>query len=267
MNDIPRLHQSIAHILVNKSPAHAKRAIDYRTEPSPAMERGLIIDRLLFGCGREIAVIEADAYRTNAAKAARKEALDAGKIPVLRDSLQEYEETVSAIRSALSAQGVEFTGESQVYLKWTAPSGIECGGTLDHLQRGPSFATIYDLKTTACAHPSAITRSIVDHGYDIQHAAYVEAVETVYPQYAGRVSMEFLFVETEPPYAVQIASLAGSMAELGRRKWERAQRLWRECHRRGHWPGYSGGNVVSIEAKPWQLMEQLGEGESIEYSR
>ncbi len=91
------------------------------------------------------------------------------------------------------------------------------------------------------------------YGYSIQHAAYVEAVEANYPHLAGRVTMAFLFGETERAnaYAMNVATLGGTMRELGERQWRRAKALWCRCLATGEFPGYEDG--LPLEATPWQL--------------
>lgn len=256
----PRLHQSLAHVLISQSPLHARYRLDHQSRPTDAMERGSIIDRMLFGSGPELLIVEADDWRKKASQGMREEARATNRLPILARVHAEYEKAVNAIRANLAALGIEFTGESQVALEWTSPLGVECAGRLDHLIFSRREAIIYDLKTTNDAHPNVIQRSLVDHGADIQRAAYTEAVEINYPTYAGRIDMRFLFVEWEEPFAVTVAECAGTMRALGEFKWEKAQRIWQECLETNTWPGYG---FARIEAKPWQLTEAMEEEDVI----
>lgn len=258
-----RLHQSTAHVLVAKSPLHARYRLDNQVEPTEPMLRGIIVDRLLFGVGPEIAEIEADDYRSKAAREARDAARKARKIPVLAEALANHRTTADAIRANLRDEGIILSGESQVEVEWTSPLGVLCAGRMDHLIFQGGRAIILDLKTTVNAHPDAVTRSLVDHGADIQRAAYTEAIETLHPAYAGRVDMLFLFAEIEPPYAITVAECAGTMRALGEFKWEKAQRIWQQCLRTNRWPGYGR---TSIEAKPWQMTEAMEESDVIQFS-
>lgn len=256
----PRLHQSMAHILISQSPLHARHRMDHQTTPTDAMERGSIIDRMLFGSGQELLIVEADDWRKKASQEMREEARATNRLPILARVHAGYETAIKAIRANLAALGIQFTGQSQVSLEWTSPLGVDCAGRLDHLILGRHSATIYDLKTTTDAHPDAIQRSLVDHGADIQRAAYTEAVGTLYPQFAGRTDMRFLYVEWEEPYAITVVECAGTMKALGEFKWEKAQRIWKECIETNTWPGYG---FARIEAKPWQLTEAMEEEDVI----
>jgi PDDEXK-like domain of unknown function (DUF3799) len=264
--ELPRLHQSIAHVLISRSPLHAwqrhKLLGATPSEPTEATDRGTFIDKMILGGGPELEVIDAPDWRTKAAQEARAAAREVGSIPILVGRYESLMETVKAIRAQLKARGLLFAaGERKVKLRWTEPYyGVECGGELDYL----AAPTIYDLKTTKDASPNAIARSMVDYGYDIQHAAYRQALETLRPELAGKSRMLFLFVETEPPYALTIAEPSGTMRSLGAHKWDRACRTWRDCLASGVWPGYAD-DVVQIEALPWQMTQELQEeGDVIE---
>ena len=131
---------------------------------------------------------------------------------------------------------------------------VRCRSRLDHLivDESRHRVVIYDLKTTGCAAMQQVERSCVTWGYDLQHAAYTRAVEASLPHLVGRVEMLFLFAELAPPYQVRLAPLAASMQTLGRHRWERALRIWRECLISNKWPGY---DARPVEAPQYALAE------------
>lgn len=264
---VVRLHQSIAHVLISRSPLHAwQRHKMLGAEPdeaTDAKDRGSILDGMLLGGGPAIAVIDAENFRTKAAQDERDAARAAGAIPVLARKHEELSAIAEALRSQLARKKLyPFSGESKRRIEWTDPEfGVACAGELDHVKG----ATILDLKMTRDASPDAIAIAMVRYGYDIQHAAYTQALATVEPALAGRVKMLFVFAEYDPPYAVTVAEPSGTMRSLGHFKWARACRIWGECLASGIWPGYSD-DVVQIEAKPWQLTEAMEEeGDVIEF--
>lgn len=265
---VPLFRQSLAKVLVNQSPKHCLQAYldSKKTEvkPStPAQLRGSLIDAMLFGIGMEkYQVIDVDSYTTKAGKAARDAVLDAGLVPVKRKHYDAHLAAVEAIHTEMKRHGIVLSGKSQVYLEWDSIASdgtpVSCGGTLDHLILGEDSAIIYDLKTLESATADAIARKMVEFGSHIQRAAYVEAVETVYPKLAGRVNMLFLYAEINPPYDLNPAAPAGSMRELGDRQWRYAVSKWAGCLKTGVWPGYCHpGNVTMIEAKPWDLARAM----------
>lgn len=252
----PRLSPSTAKVLLKRSALHAftqhRLGGGEQTEQTEATTRGRIVDRMLLGAGPDIVVIDAKDWRTNAAKEARDAAEAAGKLPLLAHKQAEYAEVVQAWKAQLVRHDIEFTGESQVKLDWES-MGVPCRGKLDHLIVTPTGATIYDLKSCDDASREAVTRAVVGYGHDVQHAAYIEAVEAAYPQFAGRVKMALIFGETERvnAYAVNVVTLGGTMRELGERKWRRAKAIWGRCLETGEFPGYE--DALPLEATPWQL--------------
>lgn len=84
----PSFTQSIGKLLIDRSPAHARLAHprlnpDFDPDDATKYDIGNIAHRLLIGRGKELAVIEADDWRTKAAKEAREQAAAEGKLGVL----------------------------------------------------------------------------------------------------------------------------------------------------------------------------------------
>jgi len=232
---------------------------NFKSEPTEAQFRGRLLDKMLLGVGPEIVVIDHPDYRTNAAKAARDQAEAEGKIPVLKQKMRGHADVIEGWQANLDDIGIQLSGESQVKLDWQV-NGVECRGYLDHLIRYDNdSAVIYDLKSCEDASDETCRRSVATMGHDIQHAAYVQAVEETYPFLRGRVRMVFLFAEVNPPYAINTVSLAGSARVLGERKWDKAVRTWGECVRTNHFFGYFASET-KIEATPWDLARFFPEG-------
>lgn len=266
MNADMRLSPSIAKILLRKSPLHAWAAHrlggNLKDEPTDPQQRGRIMDRMLLGVGPEIVVCRnvkkdgtlEDAWRSDAIKAMRDEAIAAGKLPVLPGKESEYTEAIDAWRRQLRTRGVFFDGTVQQRLTWDS-DGCPCSGQPDHFDE--KTVIIDDLKTVEDASDEAVARAIVNYGYDVQAAAYVEGVEATFPELSGRVRMRFIFCEVNAPFAVNVKHLGGTMRELGQRKWRRAKRVWAACLAAGKWPGYE--NDAPVEAKEWDLAAEMAQ--------
>lgn len=259
---LPAFSQSIATTLVTRSPMHAflqhpahggkgKRS-------SKAMDLGTLGHALVLGKGRKIRVIDADNYRTDAAKDARDDAKAAGEIPVLAGDHAEAIEMAGSVLATLDEMGIVLDGVSEQGIEWdeeTALHGpLRCRGMFDHLRL--HAGQIVDLKFTADASSPRIERSAIDHGYDVQRAAYVSALEKLRPELTGRVDFLFLFVETEPPHIVNPVRADGAFRELGERRWRRAVNEWASCVAANHWPGYAPAGINNITAPAWAISRE-----------
>lgn len=256
-----RLSVSIAQSLVLESEAHAylrhPRLGGQAVVPTSAMDRGSLIHALLLGKGRELAIIECEDWKSPKNRALRDEHREVGRLAVTRKLYDSSIRAAEELQKKLGQHGYWLTGQSEATLLWeeTASNGatVHCRGRMDHLFKG---SEIYDLKITCDANPRTLTRGqLTRMGYDIQGAAYPRGLEFVDLRLRGRTTFTLLFCEPEPPYCVTPVGLAGSLRELGARKWQRAVDRWERCTRTGEWRDYTD-SVVFAEAKPWELEEE-----------
>jgi len=256
----PRLSASLAHLMLSKSPRHAWAAHPLLggiapEEPSEEQRRGTLLHKLLLGAGQEIHVVDALDWRTKSAREERDAAEDEGRQPVLLPVFERATEAAIALRGSLLDLGFVL-GETGHYTEQVAAweeGGVNCRARID-LRSKMQPGVIADLKIVRSANPATFGRAMIAFGLDVQHAAYVSAVEHLIPELAGRVRMEFLLCEPFPPYAVCRVRPAGSMRSLGQSKWARAVKQWGECMASGKWPGYG---VAEVEAPTWALTEDL----------
>jgi ATP-dependent exoDNAse (exonuclease V) beta subunit len=254
--EIPRLSPSVAkHLLRAPSIAyhHHRLLGGVESEKTADMQDGNILERLITSHGvNEIVCVDAKDWRTKAAQELRSEVESNGGIAVLIDRYERYLSAAQSIRVKIERYlGPLELFQNQQRFEWQS-DGVECSGVLDWLRISDRDYLIVDLKKTSSAHPKDIQRSIIKYGYDIQYAAYKDAVETAHPHLSGRGKFYFAFYEAQAPHCVTIAELDGAMRILGESKWQRAKRTWRECLDADYWPDYSD-KIVRVEAKPYDL--------------
>lgn len=256
--DRPSLSQSIAKLLLDKSPRHAwyahPRLGNGARKESNTFDRGHMIHALVLGKGAEIVPIDAANWTTKAAREARDEAHAAGKTPALA---ADYEAAIAAAREVhlqIDQQGGPvLTGQSEVSIVWREPvsghADVRCRGRLDHLIDTPEQMTIVDLKTTRSAHPMALSKNTIAYSYDTQQCAYSRAVNDLYerPKPADFV---FIYVELGPPVCVTIGRLDAVLVDRGEMRWRRACEEWAMCLAFDAWPAYAQ-RPITIEAPPW----------------
>jgi transcriptional regulator of met regulon len=267
----PSLSSTTAHKLVSESPLHAWAAhprnedaqldednTDDADDDTEATRNGSLVHTLLLGKGSDIEVIEADSFRTKAAREARDAAKAAGKIPIIAPKYEEIAGVAEKLRNRLRDRGFDLTGESEVAIEWYehgAQGPIVCRSMLDHVF--VEHGVIWDLKTCRSANPRRLRRSFVDYGYDVQAFAYSRALERLRPALTGRVQFLFLFMELQSPFAITPIEPDGAFWEIGKQRWTRAVHLWETCRVTNKWPAYTE-SVHVLEAPQYVISEHLG---------
>lgn len=259
-HSLPGFSASTAKTLLHRSPLHAWHEHPVfggeKRDPTKLMDRGQIMGKLILGRGADLEVLDYADWRTNAAKADRDNARDAGKVPVLAEQHKQAYQAALAIMAELVRRGVRLDGTSEQAMVWQekTPDGLlDCRGAMDHLTA--DNRVIYDLKIIDDASNASVERSAENLGHGIQRAAYVSGLSKVFPHLAGRIVMRFIFAEPEPPYAVNICEPDGVFCELGERRWERACAAWARCLKQKHWPAHGTG-INQITAPAWALARE-----------
>ncbi len=258
----PTLSASIAKIIANDGSlahahlAHPRLGGEVRA-PKDAFDKGTVVHEMLLGNGAEVRVLDFDNWRTKASKEAKELARSEGATPMLRKDYANLEEAAEGIRNRLKAMGLAFGTETEVSGFWVQ-DGVPCRMRMDDLCITPDRIIITDLKTCRSAKPENCNRDIIQYGYDVQRATYIDAVEHILPGFRGKVEFQWVFAEIEPPYAVTPMYAPESLAHMGRQKWEQALARWRHALEVDEWPCYVEGPVVA-EPPYWALKQFYGD--------
>lgn len=269
-NDKPALSYSVAKVLATKTPAAAfayhRMLGGEKKAPTDAQIRGIIFDDLILSevANTRLVEIDADSFRTAAAKGKRDEALAAGKLPVLKAHLDEYREIV---KTHLRPKLGPIFGQAKVRMAWLSGGDVVCHGEFDALNRegirgegvkveglDEGRPIVWDAKSCTCAIEASEDRKIYDFDYQIQHAAYTDALFELDPELGQAAQFVFVFYEVVPPYDVRFVQLERSFVEMGQGDWWRAVSTWRECMASGKWPG-SPRKIHKVSAPPWAYRE------------
>jgi hypothetical protein len=254
--DAPSLSASVANILLNCSPLHAWHAHprlnpDFVREDEDRFSVGTVA-HALFLQGEDVAVVvDAADWRTKAAKEERDAARAAGQVPLLAHQWDAVRTMVDAIRVQVDRFPISpplFTnGKPERTLVWEEPSGVVGRARADWLHLDGS--AIDDLKTTgASASPEAWSRTMLGFGADVQQAWYQRGARAL--MLGDTPEFRFVAVETRPPHALTVFSLAPDALAAANAKVEYALMTWRQCLASGDWPGYPR-RVCYIQSPAW----------------
>ena len=251
----PELSSTGARRLL-ESPARYQWDKTHRTQKRE-FDVGHAVHAKVLGTGAVVDVLDFDNFRTKAAQEARDAAYAAGLVPMLRKDMRPIEGMSEAVLSHPKARALfEQAGNPEVSVFATDPeTGVDVKARFDYL---PDFTvtdpTTVDLKTARSASPEGFAKSVAEYRYDIQQEWYLNAYSIETGDHSAR--MQFVVVETAPPYLVGVYPLADEFAELGRGRVRDALNLYAECLAADRWPGYP------LDADPLQppswLMFQEG---------
>lgn len=253
---MPSLTQSIAKIILDRSPLHAWHAHpalnpDYRHDDDTKFDVGNIAHKLMIGRGKDIVVVEFDDWRTKAAKEAREHASSTGKLGVLGKHYARAERMVAAAREQLELRGLGHLfrdGDGEVVLAWR-DGDIWCRQLVDWL--GANNTGFVDYKTTDMSvAPQNLGRMMVNAGWDVQAAFAERGLDALDPDTIGFRHYLFVVQETEHPHCLSIVEMMPDVMTMGHKKISYAIERWSECMAADLWPGYPT-EIVRPEYPGW----------------
>ena len=259
----PSLSASVAKVLWNRSPLHAKWAhprfnpnVLDDDSPSRAREIGTAAHKLILGRGRELVVIPSTDYRNKIAQEARRHAYETARAPILKPDL----DAAKAIEEALWDQikGTELEdfrkvkGHSEVTALWRE-GPVWCRSRFDWLPDEGEHLTFVDVKTTTgSAKAEDWAGAMSDMGADLQAAFYERGLKRVRPVKSAK--MLFLVVEQDAPYAVSINQPSGEAMENANAAVQACISIWEQCLRSGEWPSYDK-QTQRVDPPAWSRLK------------
>lgn len=260
--DEPSLSQSLAKIILDHSPLHAKlehpRLAPVAAEDDEAEKYvkaqaiGNAAHKMILGRGKEIDILDYNDFRTKESKLARDLAEKAGRTVILEKHWSSAEAMVTAARAQIERHEANLTfkdgiGEVAVICQ---DDGVWLRSLIDWL--GYDLRRCDDYKSGGVSvAPHVIGLRMVDQGWDIQAAMQERILDALDPAGAGRRRFRFIAQENRPPYALTICELSESVMTMGRKKLQAAISTWRVCMKLKKWPGYPT-RVVIPEYPGWQ---------------
>lgn len=261
----PSLSNSIAKLLVTRSPRHAAhkhprlnpnlRQDD--TEPNRTQDIGTAAHKIILGRGRIIDVMPFDDYRKDAAKKARDNARASGRVPILADDMASVELLAEAARDQIASTSLanyfDAPGRSEVTMVWREGE-VWCRGRVDRLPDSVlagGHVVLADLKTTGgSAHPDDWQSTAFDLAFDVQAVMYPRGLQRLVPDIRS-VTFKFAVLEQKPPYGLSVVEFSGQALEEAAQLVDLAIKMWAVCLRRGEWPGYDD---AVVDPPHWRSM-------------
>lgn len=239
-----------------RSPAHF---LHERTHPktSTAMDLGSVAHSMVLGTGCEYVAIEGNRNR-NDVKAAIAEAEAEGKVVLKPEQLSAAERMADAVLTHRhAARLLASPGRSEVSMFWQDP--VHDVIRRCRWDRLTDAAIGVDLKTAASADPATLPKRIVEYGYDLSAAWYLEVAAGLDIELAAYA---LVFVEATEPHPVVVAELSGPFLDRGAALARKALTAYRRCLDTGQWPAYADHDFLTLHPPAWvpdanQIQDQI----------
>lgn len=194
----------------------------------------MVLEPHLFG--DKVFVVEADDYKTKAARDARDAARAEGLTPLLAKEAAMVAEMRKVLWQDPIARHAFEGGTPEQAMFWRdAEFRIWRRTRPDYFP--PHQRYLVDYKTSTSANPKDFERAVWDYGYHQQAAWYLDGVEAV----TGSRPERFAFVvqSKKPPHLVTTCWLDAEAIEWGGKLNRLAIGIFARCLRSGIWPGYT----------------------------
>lgn len=274
----PSLSASLAQLLLDQSPRHAwwnspklnpeahERLEDMDSQKRLRLEHGTALHTMVLGAGSEVRIVEADDYRSKAAKEAREEARELGDVPVLSGHAAKLERIAAAARGQARAHrdlgpALAGGGTAETVALWqeevpgagTLPPRpkVWCRALADFIPADAALPVVDWKFTSTSTAPQTYQRAV--QGMALRAHHYLRGLERCGQPRAGYLVAA---VEMEPPHGLTVFRPNTALLNLGRELWEEALAIWaRHLALGSHeeaWPLYPD-TAVEVGPDPWKL--------------
>jgi len=246
------LNHSVMEAAHERSPAHAKLAMDTPKEQTDAMAIGTAMHLLILEPdeyakrSRIMPEINARSSTERAARAAMIASEPSDCIWLTKEddwALTEMQKNVRANGLARKISGS--TGDRELSIL-SERSGVPVKCRVDKVCPG---VALVDLKTTRDASARFFERDAVNRGYHRQAAWYLEIWERLTGE---KLPYVIIAVENDAPYGVNTFSLHESLIECGKRQNDELFAAIEPCWKSGVWPSYPE-RLNEIIAPEWMV--------------
>lgn len=260
----PSLSQSVAKILIEQSPLHARQAhprlaVQVGPEEEDAGEKydkakaiGNAAHLIMMGRGKRLAIIDAGDFRTKGAQTDKQAAIQRGEEPILRKHyFTAHAMTLAAklqLASIPDCDNAFKEGDGEVVVA-NCEDGLWLRSMIDWIT--PDLREVWDLKTSGMsASPYATGRMMASAGWHLQAAMHERILNAIDPEGAGRRRYLYVAQENEEPYALTVNEIGEAALTIGRKQIDYAVNIWRRCIETSIWPAYPL-RIIRPELPAW----------------
>lgn len=273
--DRPSLTSGIVRDLLVKAPRRVWQEtprLNPNAQPTQktTFDLGSATHALFTGSGDPIRVIDADAFNTKDAKAARDAAYRAGQTPILAKHMSRVEAMAEAARDQIQQNpdiGQFFTPNSRDELVPEATITWSEGGVMHRCR--PDFyhpienVVIHYKTTDTMISPATLARYAAGAGWHLTAAHYRAGAKAL----AGTEPRQFFAIqETAPPHMMLVAEMDATFLGTAAMRRDRSIEIWARCLRDNTWPGMLS-RTIRLECPEWLERDMIAEKDAEEAAK
>jgi hypothetical protein len=235
---LPAFRQSLAKTLIQSCPAELKHELDNGREPaSKEMDLGQVVHQLVLG-GCKFEEVDADSYRTAAAREHRDDIRARGFTPLLSKELEPLRALAMHIKFEIEEKlGLAVSDmRCERTIEWLKPIGkgllLRCEGTPD----AEFKADVLDLKVGEEPNPDIWDVKLYNMCYDVQAAAYREAT--------GAARHHIVAAQMGGAGLVSVLPVSESYLAIGQDRWDESCETFARCIDTDTWPAYAPRTIT-----------------------
>ncbi|TKD50552.1 PD-(D/E)XK nuclease-like domain-containing protein [Sphingomonas baiyangensis] len=245
----PSVSSGIISTIVDRTLAdakwkHPRLNPELEEEDRTQFDLGSVAHELLLGRGSGIVVIDADDWRTKAAKEGREAAIAAGRQPCLTKVYEQAEAMAAAARQQLAddADNADaFTNgvpeQVAIWMEETSAGAIYCRSMMDW--RMNARPAIYDYKTFAPGpDPDGFVKYLFREARDVQDPFYSRGLAKLIECDWRDVEFRYVVQDPKPPYTLAVIQLDEQAREFAHERTMWAIERWASAGRAGRFEGY-----------------------------
>lgn len=215
---------------------------------STAFDLGAMAHALVLGKGDErLVLVDADSWRTKAAREERLRIRRLGMTPVLAGEVEEAKRMAEVLDGHKLARET-LTGRVEV-AAFVERDGLTLRGQMDVLADN----WIADYKTAQDASSFGFLRAAWRYRYYLQAAWYRRLVGWLTGEW---LPFRLVVQEKVAPYLVSVWDIDPEYIRHGEADMDEALALYRQCMESGQWPGYPN-EVQTLTAPDWAIDDDI----------
>jgi exodeoxyribonuclease VIII len=160
----------------------------------------------------------------------------------MRDAVMRHKEAAKLLTGGNAEESVFWRDEQ---------TGVLCRARCDYNKTQASGTKVLiDVKTCRSADPDKFVKEMINLGYPIQEAMYLEGFEAD--------AFAFIAIEKGDFNTVEVYTLDDIFAECGHLMYREALQKWSEYRGKDHWPTYTDGKISELICPNWLEAKVIG---------